>query len=84
MRRKHSMDDDELLVRLRSLTAQARERAEYQRSQVEPAIALQRGMLPRDPPGAPRFHLAVRYAPACYGLKVGDDWYDVFALREAV
>lgn len=43
------MDDDQLLVGLRSLTAQARERAEYQRSQVELAIALQRGMLPHDP-----------------------------------
>ncbi|MFF7981324.1 PP2C family protein-serine/threonine phosphatase [Streptomyces sp. NPDC007901] len=82
MPRKRSMDDDELLVRLRSLTAQARERAEYQRSQVELAIALQRGMLPRDLPETPRFHLAVRYAPACYGLNVGGDWYDAFMLPD--
>ncbi|MFG3288597.1 PP2C family protein-serine/threonine phosphatase [Streptomyces sp. NPDC048179] len=81
MPRKRAMDD-ELLVRLRSLTAQARERAEYQRSQVELAIALQRGMLPRDLPETPRFHLAVRYAPACYGLNVGGDWYDAFALPD--
>ncbi|MBP5934695.1 PP2C family protein-serine/threonine phosphatase [Streptomyces acidiscabies] len=71
---------DELLVRLRSLTAQARERAEVQRSQVELAIALQRGMLPRDLPCPPRVRLAVRYEPACYGLNVGGDWYDAFAL----
>lgn len=81
MPRKRAMDD-ELLVRLRSLTAQARERAEYQRSQVELAIALQRGMLPRDLPETPRFHVAVRYAPACYGLNVGGDWYDAFTLPD--
>ncbi|MFG2965194.1 MULTISPECIES: PP2C family protein-serine/threonine phosphatase [unclassified Streptomyces] len=81
MPRKRAMDD-ELLVRLRSLTAQARERAEYQRSQVELAIALQRGMLPRDLPETPRCHLAVRYAPACYGLNVGGDWYDAFTLPD--
>jgi serine phosphatase RsbU (regulator of sigma subunit) len=74
--------DDELLARLRTLTAQARERAEYQRSQVELAIALQRGMLPRDLPDTPRFHLAVRYAPATYGLNVGGDWYDAFTLPD--
>ncbi|MFF5139726.1 PP2C family protein-serine/threonine phosphatase [Streptomyces sp. NPDC013157] len=82
MPRKRSTDDDELLARLRSLTAQARERAEYQRSQVELAVALQRGMLPRVLPDTPRFHLAVRYAPACYGLNVGGDWYDAFTLPD--
>ncbi|MEU8792422.1 PP2C family protein-serine/threonine phosphatase [Streptomyces sp. NPDC048643] len=75
-------DDDELLARLGSLTAQARERAEFQRSQVELAIALQRGMLPGDMPSAPGFELAVQYAPACYGLNVGGDWYDAFTLPD--
>lgn len=75
-------DDDELLARLGSLTAQARERAEFQRSQVELAIALQRGMLPGDLPAAPGFDLAVQYAPACYGLNVGGDWYDAFTLPD--
>ncbi|MGJ5893307.1 PP2C family protein-serine/threonine phosphatase [Streptomyces niveiscabiei] len=75
-----SDEGDELLLRLRSLTAQARERAEVQRSQVELAIALQRGMLPRDLPCPPRVRLAVRYEPACYGLNVGGDWYDAFSL----
>ncbi|MCF3135210.1 PP2C family protein-serine/threonine phosphatase [Streptomyces olivochromogenes] len=83
MPRKRSTEDgDELLVRLRSLTAQARQRAELQRSQVELAIALQRGMLPRDLPSSPRLHLAVRYAPACYGLNVGGDWYDAFTMPD--
>ncbi|UXY25691.1 PP2C family protein-serine/threonine phosphatase [Streptomyces sp. HUAS TT20] len=83
MPRKRAMPDaDELLERLRWLTAQARERAELQRSQVELAIALQRGMLPRDLPTDPRFHLAVQYAPACYGLNVGGDWYDAFTLPD--
>ncbi len=64
MFRKPSTDDgDEVLVRLGMLTAQARERAELQRAQVELAIALQRGMLPPDLPTAPGLHLAVRYTP---------------------
>ncbi|MHC5902993.1 PP2C family protein-serine/threonine phosphatase [Streptomyces sp. S6] len=75
-------DGDELLHRLRSLTAQARARAEVQRSQVELAIALQRGMLPRDLPSPPGVRLAVRYEPACYGLNVGGDWYDAFPLPD--
>ncbi|MET8135111.1 PP2C family protein-serine/threonine phosphatase [Streptomyces sp. NPDC005251] len=75
-------DDDELLARLGSLTAQARERAEFQRSQVELAIELQRGMLPGDMPSAPGFDVAVQYAPACYGLNVGGDWYDAFKLPD--
>ncbi|MER6037613.1 MULTISPECIES: PP2C family protein-serine/threonine phosphatase [unclassified Streptomyces] len=83
MPRKRSTDDgDELLVRLGMLTAQARERAELQRAQVELAIALQRGMLPPDLPAAPGLHLAVRYAPACHGLNVGGDWYDAFTLPD--
>ncbi|MDC2960149.1 PP2C family protein-serine/threonine phosphatase [Streptomyces gilvifuscus] len=75
-------DGDELLARLGSLTAQARELAEVQRSRVELAIALQRGMLPRDLPVARGFRLAVRYAPAYHGLNVGGDWYDVFTLPD--
>ncbi|MFE9768096.1 PP2C family protein-serine/threonine phosphatase [Streptomyces sp. NPDC005808] len=83
MSRKRPTDDgDELLARLGSLTAQARERAEFQRSQVELAIALQRGMLPGDLPSAPGFDVAVQYAPACYGLNVGGDWYDAFELPD--
>src|SRR5919197_2505166 len=77
-----TQDGDELLARLGSLTAQARELAELQRSRVELALALQRGMLPRDLPAACRFHLAVRYAPACHGLNVGGDWYDAFAMPD--
>jgi serine phosphatase RsbU (regulator of sigma subunit) len=75
-------DGDELLARLGTLTAQARAQAEMQRSRVELAIALQRGMLPRDLPVARRLHLAVRYAPACQGLNVGGDWYDAFTLLD--
>ncbi|MFR9794868.1 PP2C family protein-serine/threonine phosphatase [Streptomyces sp. MS06] len=83
MSRKRPTDDgDELLARLGALTAQARERAELQRSQVELAIALQRGMLPRDLPAAPGLHLAVRYSPANHSLSVGGDWYDAFDLPD--
>lgn len=83
MSRKRPPDDgDELLARLGSLTAQARERAELQRSRVELAIALQRGMLPRGLPTARGYRLAVQYAPACHGLNVGGDWYDAFTLPD--
>ncbi|MFB8778034.1 PP2C family protein-serine/threonine phosphatase [Streptomyces broussonetiae] len=81
-RRRPSPDGDELLARLGSLTSLARERAEFQRSQVELAIALQRGMLPADLPAAPGLRLAARYVPACYGLNVGGDWYDAFRLPD--
>jgi serine phosphatase RsbU (regulator of sigma subunit) len=81
-RKPSTADGDELLARLGSLTAQARERAQFQRSQVELAIALQRGMLPGDLPSAPGFDVAVEYAPACHGLNVGGDWYDAFELPD--
>ncbi len=83
MPRNRSTDDgDALLARLGALTAQARERAELQRSLVELAVALQRGMLPGDLPVAPGFHLAVQYSPAFHGLNVGGDWYDAFSMPD--
>ncbi len=83
MSRKRPTDDgDELLARLGTLTAQARERAELQRSLLELAVALQRGMLPGDMPVTPRFHLAVQYSPANHGLNVGGDWYDAFTMPD--
>lgn len=81
-RKGPAYDGDELLARLASLTSRAREHAELQRSQVELAIALQRGMLPAEMPTAPRYHLAVRYVPAYHGLNVGGDWYDAFHLPD--
>ncbi|MEV6959294.1 PP2C family protein-serine/threonine phosphatase [Streptomyces sp. NPDC051207] len=83
MSRKRQADGgDELLTRLGSLTAQAREQAEQQRSRVELAIALQRGMLPGEMPTVPGIHLAMRYSPAFSGLNVGGDWYDAFLLPD--
>jgi serine phosphatase RsbU (regulator of sigma subunit) len=83
MSRTGSTDDgDELLVRLRTLTEQARAQAEVQRSRVELAIALQRGMLPKELPVADGVRLAVRYAPAYQGLNVGGDWYDAFTMPD--
>lgn len=81
-RKGPAYDGDELLARLGSLTSRAREHAQLQRSQVELAIALQRGMLPAQMPTAPRYHLAVRYVPAHHGLNVGGDWYDAFHLPD--
>ncbi|GGP53950.1 PP2C family protein-serine/threonine phosphatase [Streptomyces calvus] len=83
MSRTGSTDDgDELLVRLGTLTAQARAQAEVQRSRVELAVALQRGMLPRGLPVGDGVRLAVRYAPAYQGLNVGGDWYDAFTMPD--
>ncbi|MFF2655467.1 PP2C family protein-serine/threonine phosphatase [Streptomyces sp. NPDC058045] len=73
---------DELLDRLGSLTAQARERAELHRARVELAFALQREMLPGPIPVVPGLRTAVRYAPAHHGLNVGGDWYDGFLLPD--
>ncbi|MEW1684536.1 PP2C family protein-serine/threonine phosphatase [Streptomyces sp. NPDC093594] len=83
MSRTGSKDDgDELLTRLSTLTAQARAQAEVQRSRVELAVALQRGMLPRGLPTADGVRLAVRYVPANQGLNVGGDWYDAFTMPD--
>ncbi|AIR96400.1 PP2C family protein-serine/threonine phosphatase [Streptomyces glaucescens] len=83
MTRKHPTDDgDELLARLGELTAQARERAELQRSRVELAVALQQGMLPTTLPSVPGFRLAVEYQPAHHALSVGGDWYDAFTMPD--
>lgn len=73
---------DELLIRLGTLTAQARAAAEVQRSRVELAVALQRGMLPRGLPAGDGVRLAVRYVPANQGLNVGGDWYDAFTMPD--
>ncbi|WP_335972438.1 PP2C family protein-serine/threonine phosphatase [Streptomyces sp. CA2R106] len=81
-RRGPADDGDELLARLGSLTARAYELAEQQRSRVELAVALQRGMLPRRLPAFPGVRLAVRYAPANHGLYVGGDWYDAFPMAD--
>ncbi|MFI5979570.1 PP2C family protein-serine/threonine phosphatase [Streptomyces sp. NPDC051555] len=71
---------DDLLIRLGLLTAQARERAEFQQARVELAEALQRRMLPAALPNVPGLRTAARYAPARHGLDIGGDWYDGFPL----
>ncbi|MFF2847256.1 PP2C family protein-serine/threonine phosphatase [Streptomyces sp. NPDC058001] len=73
---------DDLLSRLGSLTAEARERAEGQRARIELALALQRDMLPADLPDVPGLRVAARYRPADTGLNVGGDWYDGFRLPD--
>ncbi|MER5494552.1 PP2C family protein-serine/threonine phosphatase [Streptomyces sp. NPDC002454] len=73
---------DDLLARLGSLTAEARVRADAHRTQVELALALQRGMLPDGLPEVAGVTVAARYAPAFAGLNVGGDWYDGFVLPD--
>ncbi|MFJ3640323.1 PP2C family protein-serine/threonine phosphatase [Streptomyces sp. NPDC090108] len=81
-RKRFAEDGGKLPARLGRPTAQARERAEVRRAQVELATTVQRGMLPRDLPEVPGVHLAVRYAPARHGLDIGGDWYDAFSLAD--
>ncbi|MYT74893.1 MULTISPECIES: PP2C family protein-serine/threonine phosphatase [unclassified Streptomyces] len=83
MFRSRSVDDgEELLERLGTMTARARELAATQRSRVELAVELQRGMLPRDLPHPPGIRVGVGYTPATHGLNVGGDWYDAFTLPD--
>ncbi|MDI3405575.1 PP2C family protein-serine/threonine phosphatase [Streptomyces cavernicola] len=83
MSRGGSVDDgEELLHRLGLMTARARELAAAQRSRVELAVELQRGMLPGDLPHPAGISVAVGYTPATHGLNVGGDWYDAFTLPD--
>jgi serine phosphatase RsbU (regulator of sigma subunit) len=80
MTRRHPAHPDDLLSELGRLTAQALERAEFQRARVELAEALQRELLPGALPELPGLRTAARYSPARHGLDIGGDWYDGFAL----
>jgi hypothetical protein len=44
------------------------------------ALALQRGLLPRQIPGIPGLDLAYRYVPAETAAEIGGDWFDVIGL----
>jgi len=46
------------------------------------ALALQRGLLPRQIAQVPGLQLAYRYVPAQAGAEVGGDWFDVIPLPE--
>ncbi|MER5438214.1 PP2C family protein-serine/threonine phosphatase [Streptomyces sp. NPDC002790] len=83
MFRSESLEDgQQLLTKLGALTARAQELAQLQRSRVELAVALQRGMLPLDLPHPEGVRLAVGYMPANRGLNVGGDWYDAFTMAD--
>jgi PAS domain S-box-containing protein len=47
------------------------------------ALALQRGLLPRQIPNVPGLDLAYRYLPAQTGAEAGGDWFDVITLGPA-
>jgi hypothetical protein len=47
------------------------------------ALALQRGLLPRQIPEVPGLELAYRYLPAQTGAEAGGDWFDVITLGPA-
>lgn len=81
-RRAGSESADDLLARLGRLTAQARERVEFQQARVELAEALQNVMLPAELPATQGMRVAARYTPARHGLDIGGDWYDGFRMPD--
>ncbi|HYZ55021.1 MAG TPA: SpoIIE family protein phosphatase [Streptosporangiaceae bacterium] len=46
------------------------------------ALALQRGLLPRQIPSVPGLQLAYRYVPAEATVEIGGDWFDVIPLPQ--
>jgi PAS domain S-box-containing protein len=46
------------------------------------ALALQRGLLPRQIPDVPGLQLACRYVPAETSAEIGGDWFDVIPLPD--
>ncbi|MFJ8074399.1 hypothetical protein ACIQ7Q_10820 [Streptomyces sp. NPDC096176] len=73
----------QLLTALGQLVDQALGQIKFQRARVEPAMALQRQMLPPGLPELPGLHFAARYMPSRDGLDVGGDWYDAHFSRES-
>ncbi|NUS58752.1 MAG: SpoIIE family protein phosphatase [Streptomycetaceae bacterium] len=79
----HPSSDERALMRtLGQLAGQAVERIRLQQALTELAHALQRTMMPSDPPDVPGLEIAARYAPAGHGLSMGGDWYDVLPLGD--
>ncbi len=73
-------DERALMLTLAGLAGQALQRVNRQRAELELADAVQRRMLPPQPPDFSELDVAVRYLPARAGWRVCGDFYDAIRL----
>jgi PAS domain S-box-containing protein len=73
-------DERALLLTLAGLAGQALQRVNRQSAELELADAVQRRMLPPQPPAFSELDVAVRYLPARAGWRVCGDFYDAIRL----
>ncbi|WP_133742011.1 SpoIIE family protein phosphatase [Actinorugispora endophytica] len=73
-------DERALMLTLAGLAGQALQRVNRQQAELELADALQKRMLPPQPPDFPELDVAVRYLPARAGWRVCGDFYDAIRL----
>ncbi|WP_068689176.1 SpoIIE family protein phosphatase [Thermobifida halotolerans] len=73
-------DERALMLTLAGLAGQALQRVNRQRAELELADAVQKRMLPPQPPDFPELDVAVRYLPSRAGWRVCGDFYDAIRL----
>ncbi|MFC5889914.1 SpoIIE family protein phosphatase [Kitasatospora aburaviensis] len=73
-------DDLALATELGARAAVCIDNARWYRMQRHAALALQRHLLPRQPPRTPGLRVASRYQPASAAAEVGGDWFDAIPL----
>ncbi|HEX6520100.1 MAG TPA: SpoIIE family protein phosphatase [Streptosporangiaceae bacterium] len=78
--RPFTQADLSLAQDLAGRTALAIDNARLYMRERDAALALQRGLLPREIPEVPGLDLAHRYVPAQSGAEAGGDWFDVITL----
>ncbi|MEU6527409.1 SpoIIE family protein phosphatase [Streptomyces sp. NPDC046924] len=73
-------DDEVLAGELAARAALSIDNARWYRSQRHAALALQRHLLPQQPPRLVGLEIASRYQPAAAAVEVGGDWFDAIPL----
>ncbi len=73
-------DDEVLACELAARAAVCIDNARWYQNQRHAALALQRHLLPHQPPDRPGLEVAYRYEPAEGPTQVGGDWFDVISL----
>jgi serine phosphatase RsbU (regulator of sigma subunit) len=73
-------DDQALASELASRAAVCIDNARWYQNQRHAAVALQRHLLPNQPPDRPGLEVAYRYEPAEGVTQIGGDWFDVISL----
>ncbi len=75
-----TQDDQALAIELAARAAVCIDNARWYQNQRHAALALQRYLLPHQPPARPGLEVAFRYEPAEGPSQVGGDWFDVISL----